>query len=446
MSLHDRVNVVLPSVLTDLERLIAIPSISSVPQHDDDVLTAAEAVAELLREAGCPQVEFLEAGGKPAVYGHFPAPEGQPTVLLYAHYDVQPIGDPEAWTTPAFSASERNGRLYARGSADDKAGVALHLAALRAFEGKPPVGVKVFIEGEEEIGSPSMQQLLDTFGAQLAADVFIIADSMNWTVGRPALTTTLRGLIDAVVTVSTLESGVHSGQWGGLAPDALTTLCRVLATLHDDKGNVAIEGLAVDPEPTIDYEDDAQLRAEAGILDGVQWIGEGKASARMWTKPACSVLAIDATSVKDASNTLIASARAKVSVRLAPGDDPVAADRALREHLIRHTPWGAQIDIQSERGGAGSRTSLDDERARSAVAAIREAFGVEPVEMGIGGSIPIVGEFASRNEGALVLVTAVVDPTSRMHGIDESLDLGDFAKAALAETLLLQKLSTGDLG
>ncbi|MFD0866547.1 M20/M25/M40 family metallo-hydrolase, partial [Tessaracoccus lubricantis] len=325
MSLHDRVNHVLPSVLTDLERLIAIPSISSLPEHDDDVLTAAEAVAELLRGAGCPDVQFLEAGGKPAVYGHFPAPEGQPTVLLYAHYDVQPIGDPDAWTTPAFSATERNGRLYARGSADDKAGFAVHLAALRAFDGRPPVGVKVFVEGEEEIGSPSMKQLLDRFPEELAADVFVIADSMNWTVGQPALTTTLRGLIDAVVTVSTLESGVHSGQWGGLAPDALTTLCRVLATLHDDEGNVAIEGLASSREPAVDYDDDAQLRAEAGILDGVRWIGEGKASARMWTKPACSVLAIDATPVKDASNTLIPSARAKVSVRLAPGDDPVAA-------------------------------------------------------------------------------------------------------------------------
>ena len=441
MSLNDRVTAVLPSVLEDLKRLIAIPSISSLPEHDDDVLAAAETVAGLLRDVGCPDVQFLEAGGKPAVYGHFPAPEGQPTVLLYAHYDVQPIGDPDAWTTPAFIATERDGRLYARGSADDKAGVGLHLAALRAFEGQPPVGVKVFIEGEEEIGSPSMKNLLDKFPDELAADVFDIADSMNWTVGRPALTTTLRGLIDAVVTVSTLESGVHSGQWGGLAPDALTTLCRVLATLHDDAANVAIEGLSQDPEPAIDYDDDAQLRAEAGILDGVQWIGEGKASARMWTKPACSVLAIDATAVKDASNTLIPSARAKVSVRLAPGDDPVSAEKALREHLIKHTPWGARIDVKSERGGAGSRTSLDDERAQVAVAAISDAFGVEPVEMGIGGSIPIVGEFAQRNDGALVLVTAVVDPTSRMHGIDESLDLGDFAKAALAETLLLQNLA-----
>lgn len=441
MSLNDRVTEVLPSVIDDLKRLIAIPSVSSLPQHDADVLTAAAEVSELLRGVGCPEVRLLEAGGKPAVYGHFPAPEGQPTVLLYAHYDVQPIGDPEAWTTPAFSATERQGRLYARGSADDKAGIGLHLAALRAFEGAPPVGVKVFIEGEEEIGSPSMKDLLDAYPDELAADVFVIADSMNWTVGQPALTTTLRGLIDAVVTVSTLESGVHSGQWGGLAPDALTTLCRVLATLHDEKGNVAIEGLAADPEPAIDYEDDAQLRAEAGILDGVQWIGEGKASARMWTKPACSVLAIDATPVKDASNTLIPTARAKVSVRLAPGDDPVAAEQALRRHLIDHTPWGAQIEVKSERGGAGSRTSLDDERARAAVAAIRDAFGVEPVEMGIGGSIPIVGEFANRNDGALVLVTAVVDPTSRMHGIDESLDLGDFAKAALAETLLLENLS-----
>ncbi|MBB1512283.1 dipeptidase [Tessaracoccus sp. MC1627] len=441
MSLNDRVTDVLPSVLTDLKRLIMIPSISSMPEHDDNVLSAADAVADLLREAGCPDVRMLHVpAGKPAVFGHYPAPAGAPTVLLYAHYDVQPAGDETAWTSAPFAPVERDGRLYARGSADDKGGIAVHLAALRAFEGKPPVGVKVFIEGEEEIGSPSMGEILDTYGDDLAADIFVIADSVNWKVGEPSFTTTLRGMVDAEVTVSTLTTGLHSGQFGGVVPDALTALCRLLATLHDDRGNVAIAGLTSNPDPAVDYDED-RLRDETGILEGVRWIGDGPASARMWTRPAASVLAIDATPVKDASNTLIPTARAKVSVRLAPGQAADAAEAALRHHLLTNAPWGAQVTVAAGQNGTGSVISLVDDRARAAVDAFTEAFRVAPVEIGVGGSIPIVAEFAGRNPGALVLVTAVTDPTSRMHGIDESLDLGDLARAALAETLFLQRLA-----
>ncbi|MHA6525791.1 M20/M25/M40 family metallo-hydrolase [Tessaracoccus sp. G1721] len=440
MSLNDRVTDVLPSVLTDLKRLIAIPSISSMPEHDDNVLAAAETVASLVSDVGCPDVRLLHAGGKPAVFGHFPAPEGAPTVLLYAHYDVQPTGDDAAWTSAPFAPIERDGRLYSRGSADDKGGIAVHLAALRAFEGRPPVGVKLFIEGEEEIGSPSMAALLDTYSDDLTADVFVIADSVNWKVGEPSFTTTLRGMVDAEVTVSTLQTGLHSGQFGGVVPDALTALCRLLATLHDDRGNVAIAGLTSNDDPAVDY-DEARLREETGILDGVAWIGDGPASARMWTRPAASVLAIDATPVKDASNTLIPTARAKVSVRLAPGQDADEAEAALRAHLLANAPWGARVEVEPGQNGGGSVISLDDDRARSAIDAFTEAFGVAPVEIGVGGSIPIVAEFAERNPGALVLVTAVTDPMSRMHGIDESLDLGDLAKAALAETLFLQRLA-----
>lgn len=440
MSLNDRVTDVLPAVLTDLKRLVAIPSVSSLPDHHDHVLATADGVADLLRDLGCPDVRLLRAGGKPAVFGHFPAPDGAPTVLLYAHYDVQPAGDDSAWTAAAFTPTERDGRLYGRGAADDKGGIAVHLAALRAFDGRPPVGVKLFVEGEEEIGSPSLAALLDQHADDLAADVFVVADSVNWNVGEPAFTTTLRGMVDAVVTVSTLRTGLHSGQFGGLVPDALTALCRLLATLHDDRGNVAVAGLTSDPDPTIDYDED-RLRAETGILDGVQWLGDGPATARMWTKPAASVLAIDTTPVQDAANTLIPTVRAKVSVRLAPGQDADEAEAALRAHLIANAPWGAKVEVAPGQNGSGSVICLDDDRARVALDAYTEAFGIAPVEIGVGGSIPIVAEFAHRNPAALVLVTAVTDPTSRMHGIDESLDLGDFAKAALAETLFLQRLA-----
>ena len=431
---------VLPSAIADLHKLISIPSISSMPEHDADVAACAEAVAGLFQDLGASEVKFLEGGGKPAVWANFPGPEGTPTVLLYAHYDVQPTGDIEAWTSPAFEPTERDGRLYARGSADDKGGVALHLAALRVFNGAPPVGVKVFIEGEEEVGSPSMPTLLDRYRDELAADVYIVADSVNWEVGKPSLTTSLRGVADCQVTVSTLAEGLHSGQFGGVVPDALTALCRLLATLHDETGNVAIEGLVTGTAPDLDYPED-RLLEETGLLEGVSQIGDGSVVERMWFKPAASVLAIDATPVAKASNTLIPSARAKVSVRLVPGQDPAAAAKALEDHLRRNAPWGAHIDVVAGQCGAPGRITLEGERAEAAKTAFREAFGVDAVEIGCGGSIPIVAEFADRNPDALVLVTAVTDPNSRMHGIDESLDLGDFAKAALAETLLLNNLA-----
>ena len=431
---------VLPSAIADLHRLISIPSISSMPEHDADVAACADAVSGLFRDLGASEVKLLDGGGKPAVWANFPGPEGTPTVLLYAHYDVQPTGDADAWTSPAFEPTERDGRLYARGSADDKGGVALHVAALRVFDGKPPVGVKVFIEGEEEVGSPSMPTLLDRYRDELAADVYVVADSVNWEVGKPSLTTSLRGVAACEVTVSTLAEGLHSGQFGGIVPDTLTALCRLLATLHDEAGNVAIEGLVSGPGPDLDYPED-RLLEETGLLEGVSQTGDGSVVERMWFKPSASVLAIDATPVAKASNTLIPSARAKVSVRLAPGQDPAAAAKALEEHLRSHAPWGARVEIDSEQAGAPSRITLDGPRAEAARAAFREAFGVEAVEIGCGGSIPIVAEFADRNPGALVLVTAVTDPNSRMHGIDESLDLGDFAKAALAETLLLNNLA-----
>ena len=431
---------VLPSAIADLHKLISIPSISSMPEHDADVAACADAVSGLFRDLGASEVKLLDGGGKPAVWANFPGPEGTPTVLLYAHYDVQPTGDADAWTSPAFEPTERDGRLYARGSADDKGGVALHLAALRVFNGKPPVGVKVFIEGEEEVGSPTMPTLLDRYRDELAADVYVVADSVNWEVGKPSLTTSLRGVADCQVTVSTLAEGLHSGQFGGVVPDALTALCRLLATLHDDAGNVAIEGLVTGTAPDLDYPED-RLLEETGLLEGVSQIGDGSVVERMWFKPAASVLAIDATPVAKASNTLIPSARAKVSVRLVPGQDPAAAAKALEDHLRRNAPWGAHVDVVAGQCGAPGRITLEGERAEAAKTAFREAFGVDAVEIGCGGSIPIVAEFADRNPGALVLVTAVTDPNSRMHGIDESLDLGDFAKAALAETLLLNNLA-----
>ena len=328
---------------------------------------------------------------------------------------------------------------------DNKGNIAARFAAIDAWQnvhGELPLKLKFIIEGEEEIGSPSMPDLLDKYSEELAADVFVIADSVNWAVGEPSLTTTLRGLVDAVITVSTLEQGLHSGQYGGVVPDALTALSRLIATLHDEAGDVAIEGLTSHPGPELEYPAD-QLQEETGLLPGVQQIGTGSVTERMWYKPACSVLAIDTTRIAEASNTLIPQASAKVSLRLAPGQDPEQAFEALRRHIEANTPWGAQVEITGGQAGAPSTLNLEGPRFESAVEAFHEAFATNPVEIGCGGSIPIVSEFATRNPDATVLVTAVTDPGSRMHGIDESVDLGDLAKAAMAETLLLGNLAVG---
>ncbi len=442
-ALREAVQRVLPGVRTDLEALIQIPSVSADPGAEAQVRRCAEVTAGLFRGAGAPQVEILDGieGGQPAVLARCPAPPGKPTVLLYAHLDVQPAGDPGAWTSPPFAAIERDGRLYGRGSADDKAGVAAHLAVLRAYHGRPPVGVTVFVEGEEEIGSPTLGALLERDRPKLAADVIVLADSANFEPGTPALTTTLRGLVDCVVEVRVLEHGVHSGVYGGAAPDALTALCRLLASLHDEQGNVAIDGLVTAKTPDLDYPEE-RFRAEAGLLDGVQLLGTGSLAERIWAKPAASVLAIDATRVADASNTLVPSARAKVSVRLAPGDDAPRAMRALARHLREHAPWGVRVDVAEKDAGQPYAVDARGPAFDAARAAFREAYGRDVVDMGVGGSIPFVAEFARAFPGAAMLVTSAgADPDCRAHGPDESLHLGDFERACLAETLLLAMLA-----
>lgn len=430
---------VLPETIVWLHHLISFPSISSDPAHDKDVAECAVAVSEVLTSLGCSDVKLLEAGGKPAVYGHIPAPAGQPTVLLYAHYDVQPVGDKAAWDSPPFEATERAGRLYARGAADDKGGLAVHLATLALYDGKPPVGLKILVEGEEEIGSPTISALLEKYHDELSADVFVVTDAINWEVGKPTLTTSLRGVVDAVVEVSTSTKGLHSGQFGGVVPDANTALCRLLATLHDDAGNVAIQGLVHDEMADLEYPED-RLRAESGILAGVDWVGQGSLVQRMWGNPAVSVLALDATRVADASNTLAPNARAKVSLRIAPSQDPARAADLLKEHLLANAPWGAKVEVEIGQVAAGTKVALVGPAADSAKAAFRDAYAADPIEVGVGGSIPVVAAIANQYPEALTLVTAVVDPTSQMHADNESVDLTDLAKAADAQADLLNRL------
>jgi cysteinylglycine-S-conjugate dipeptidase len=445
MSLRDQVQAKLSGVLADLKELVAIESVSADPARTTEVERSAKHIAQLLSDLNCPDVRIIRAmDGAPAVLGRFPAPEGKPTVCLYAHHDVQPQGDPAGWRTPPFVATELEGRLYGRGTTDDKAGFAVHLAALRAFGGKPPVGVTVFVEGEEEIGSPTLPQLVEDHYEELAADVFVIADSDNWAVGQPAFTTSLRGLAECIVEVRTLDHGLHSGVYGGVVPDALTALCRLLATLHDDQGNVAVAGLATAPAPELEYPLE-RLREESGILDGVDWIGSGSIVERMWCKPAISVIALDAPTVAQASNTLIPTARAKISARVAPGDDASHGLAALIKHLEDHVPWGVQVTVTGGETAEPSVVDFAGPYAEAARAAFRQAWDVAPVFIGQGGTIPMVADFGKAFPEATILVTAVGDPDSRAHGTNESLHLGDFAAACLAETLMLDAFARLDL-
>ena len=379
--LRDAIREVVPSARADLERLVRIPSVSADPDAARHVWASAGEVATLLREAGLPEVDVVTAGeSRPAVLGRRPGPPGAPTVLLYAHHDVQPPGEAADWDSDPFEPAERDGRLYGRGTADDKAGVAVHLAALRAHADGLPVGVTVLVEGEEEIGSPALPGFLDAFRDALRADVVVFADAGNWTADIPALTTSLRGGASVVVEVRTLRHGVHSGVYGGPVPDALTALCRMLASLHDERGAVAVPGLTRgqwDDADPLDLTEE-QFRAEAGMLDGVRLTGTGGLTERLWAGPAIAVIGIDAPSVAAASNTLVPVARAKVSMRIAPGDDAAAARDALAAHLTAHAPWGAQVSVQPGALAAPFTARAGGRAYRCARSALGEAWGGRP--------------------------------------------------------------------
>ena len=448
-ALRAHVDALFPALQSDLESLVRIPSVSAAAFDQAHVAVSADAVAALLRDAGLPDVQILRSArpdgspGAPAVVARRLAPQGAPTVLLYAHHDVQPPGDAATWATDPFEPVQVGERLFGRGAADDKAGVMAHVGALRALAALGEdlaVGVTVFVEGEEESGSPSFLQFLTDHRDALEADVIVVADSTNWKVGVPALTTSLRGLVDGVVEVEVLGHAVHSGMFGGPVLDANTQLARLVATLHDDAGNVAVDGLVVGAEPEVDY-DEAAFRADSGLLDGVRLAGEGTIAGRLWTKPALSVIGIDATSIAHASNTIAPRAAAKLSLRVPPGQDPAAAEDALRAHLEAHAPFGARVTWKPGEQGKAFHAVEDSAAMRAARAAFATAWGTEPVDIGVGGSIPFIADLLEVFPAAAILVTGVEDPDSRAHGANESVHLGELRKVVLAEALLLRQVA-----
>jgi cysteinylglycine-S-conjugate dipeptidase len=436
-----RVRDLFPSLTDMLADLVRIPSVSAAGFPAEEVRRSATHLVGILEASGFSNVQLLELeGAHPAVFGEIAAPEGAPTVLLYAHHDVQPPGPAEEWRTGPFEPFVENGRMYGRGASDDKAGIIMHLGAIAAFDGRPPVGVKVFFEGEEEIGSAHLGDFLDRYSDLLAADVIVIGDSGNWRVGQPALTTSLRGLVSCVVEVRTAANAVHSGMFGGAFPDALTTLARLLSTLHDDEGNVAIPGLVANEADPLDLTED-EVRQQMGAVPGLTSIGSGGLTGRLWTKPAVSVLAIDAPPISEAINQLVPVARAKVSMRIAPGQDPAAAMNALRSHLLDNVPWGADLTFLGQEMGSAFQLAISGPAPEAWKSAMRQVWGTDIVEMGVGGSIPFVADFSERFPHAEILLTGAGDPTSAFHAPNESQDLGDLEKCVLAEALALSLLA-----
>ena len=439
-------------IVNDLTELVAIPSVSAATHDQGQVLRSAEHVAGLLRGAGLEAEVLSVAGpdgvpGRPAVLAHREGPEGAPRVLLYAHHDVQPVGDPALWQQPDPFAAERRGqRLFGRGTADDGAGVITHVHALRLLaelcEGTLPCSVTVFIEGEEEVGSPSFESFLRTHRERLEADVIVVADSSNWRVGVPALTTSLRGVVGVDVRVDVLDHALHSGQYGGPVLDAVTCMCRLVASLHDEAGDVAVAGLVSRPQAGADapHYPEEDFRADSGVLDGVRLAGTGDLTARLWTKPALSVIGMEVTPLSVAGNVLAPSCTARLSMRIAPGQDPQAALEALEAHLEAHVPFGARLSLSSGEAGPAFDVSCDSPAGRAARWALTEAFGEDCVAIGQGGSIPFIATLKETFPQAQVLVTGIEDPDTRAHSEDESMHLGDLEHIVTAEALLLARL------
>jgi len=433
-------------LLDELIALAKIPGIAWEAFDAQELERSAQAVSGLLHGTGV--FDFVEIRrssvnsipGAPAVVARRQAKNGAPQILLYAHHDVQPPGDAEVWKTPAFEPTQINGRLYGRGAADDKAGIVTHLAAIRTLAqiAGPDfdLGLTLFIEGEEEAGSPTFRNFLDENRADLSADVIVVADSGNWTVDVPALTTTLRGLVSQVIEVSTLDHALHSGMYGGAVPDAMLAAIKLLASLHDDAGNVAIAGLKSSKADELPYSEN-QLRIDAGLLPTTQQIGDGSILDRIWTKPALTVIGLDAPSVAMSSNTMLPSIKAKISLRIAPGEQPEEALALLRSHLEANLPFGASLKYgEIELGKPFSQLSGGWVKP-IAEAALAASWGTESVNIGIGGSIPFIADLTEVFPAAQILVTGVEDPDSRAHSPNESVDLEMLKKAMVAEALML---------
>jgi acetylornithine deacetylase/succinyl-diaminopimelate desuccinylase-like protein len=464
-ALREHVQGALPTTIADLSALVRLPSVSWSAFDPANVRASAEAVADLARSTGvfgADEIRIVRSAvsgstadvaeadaetelGQPAVLAVRPARNGKPTVMLYAHHDVQPQGDESLWETPPFEPTLRGDRLYGRGASDDKAGVMTHIASLRAvhaqFGDDLDLGIVLFVEGEEEFGSRSFRTFLREQKEHLAADVIVVADSDNWSTEVPSITVSLRGNVTFKLTLTTLEHASHSGMFGGAAPDAMIPMVRLLASLHDADGSVAVEGLS-SYEADVPERTEDELAVDAALVPGVRPIGTGAVLSRMWFQPSITVTGMDVPSVANASNTLLPTVSARVSVRVAPGQDARQAYAAVERHLREHVPFGARMEITEPDSGDGFLVDTAGWAVQEARTAMREGWGAEAVEQGIGGSIPFVSDLAAEFPDAQILVTGVEDPDTRAHSPNESQHLGVLHRAIASETILLARLAT----
>jgi acetylornithine deacetylase/succinyl-diaminopimelate desuccinylase-like protein len=450
----------LTAARAELDALVRIPSISADPAHRDDVEASARTIADLMLASGLDDVRELRVDdGHPYVVGEWCRAPGAPTVLLYAHHDVQPAGFVARWSSDPFEPVERDGRLFGRGTADDKAGAVAHLAVVRAWlhtAGSLPCNVKVLVEGEEEIGSPGLAPFLHAHAADLQSDVLLLADAGNWAVGTPGLTYSLRGLVSVDVRLRGTDGPLHSGMAGGVVPDPVLALAGIVASLVDEHGDAAFDGCWDDYEPP-SADERARIDALPVDIDGLRraWrIHEGTALAgdpavpvfeRLWTRPVVTVIGIDGHPIAGSSNQIVASAAARISVRVGRGQDPARLGAALVSHLRARVPFGLDVECEVLDTVPAWHCDPAGWAFDAADRALRAGFGVAPVCMGVGGTIPFVGPFAETFGGVPALLLGPADPGSHIHGEDESLHLGDWRSLIHSEVHLLHEIGRHDL-
>jgi cysteinylglycine-S-conjugate dipeptidase len=442
--LKKRIAELMPRARRDLAELVAFRSVAD-PEHfpAEECERAAQWLLDAFSELGLSAVAAHDtADGSKAVFGERPAAPGAPTVLLYCHYDVVAPLAAERWLSPAFELTERDGRWYGRGAADCKGNVVAHLTAMRALGDDLPVGIKVIAEGSEETGTGGLERLIETQPELLAADAMVIADTGNFELGLPTLTTSLRGVVNLTLTVRTLRAPLHSGVFGGAAPDALAALIQILAGLREADGSTAVAGL---PEPRpwdgIEYRPD-DFRRDAGLLDGVEVIGGGSVAEMLWARPAITVVGIDAPPVAGSTMSIPAEARARISLRLPPGVGSEEATRALRAQLEADAPWGAQVDVEVEESAEPFAGSTSGPAFEALAGALDEAYGRDHVLQGQGGSIPLCTVLQQTYPEAAIMLIGVEEPGCLIHAPNESVDPAEIERIALAEALFLGRFDS----
>jgi cysteinylglycine-S-conjugate dipeptidase len=441
----------MPGARRELAELVAFRSVADPAQFPPgECEAAARWVAGALRAEGFAEVAVVDTpDGSQSVYGHLPGPVGAPTVLLYAHYDVQPPLDEAAWTSPPFELTERAGRWYGRGAADCKGGVMMHLLALRALRaaGGIPVGVKVIVEGSEEQGTGGLERYVERHPELLAADAIVIGDTGNVRAGRPTVTAVLRGMAMVRVQVDTLEGNLHSGAFGGAAPDALAALIRMLDSLRAEDGSTTVDGLAADGEWRGTPYPEESFREDARVLDGVRLTGSGTVADRVWARPSVTVLGIDCPPVVGATPSVQARARALVSLRVPPGQDAGTAGELLAEHLRSRAPWGARVTVEPTGEGQPFRADTDSPAYAAMAAAMRQAYeGTGMAVVGQGGSIPLTSTLAGLYPKAEILLIGLSDPAARIHAVDESVSPDELSRMSVAEALFLRRYAADARG